>query len=150
MLAFIKQNKSLLSPQVFKLITVYLCNALQFLCPGKNSTQHRQFLEQNCNAGTLTQLKFNIYECLLYLPNSFITGKISQILNPICSEVINERTVNMPIFYSYTSKNGKKQTAMMGLVEKWLSNEDFYILDSNPSHYLYTLSVIGNEGFYER
>ena len=118
MLTFIKQNASLLQPQVFKLITVYLCNALQFLCPQKNSTQHRLFLEQNCAPGSLTQLKKNIYECLLYIPASFISGKIGNVLNPLCSEVINERANNTPLYYYYSHKTGIKSSSMMQLSEQ--------------------------------
>lgn len=149
MLAFIKHNKQLLQPQVFKLITVYLSNAVQFLCPQKKSTQHRQFLEQNCNPGILTQLKKNVYKCLLYLPNTFISGKISIMLNPICSEVVNEKVNNIPMFYYYSYKKCTKSSPITKLIEKWLSAEDFYIIYNKPSHCLYSIDLIGSEAQYE-
>lgn len=149
MLTFLKQNKSLLQPQIFKLITVYLSNALQFLSPPKNSTQHRLFLEQNCNPGALTELKKNLYECLLYLPNTFISTKINQILNPIYSEVVNEKTNTIPIFFTYTGKYGYKSSAMTQLAESWISSEDVYIHIQKPCSYLHSIALVGHEGVYE-
>ena len=149
MLSFLKYNKSLLQPQVFKLITVYLTNVLQFLCPLKNSTQRRQFLEQNCSPSTLTQLKKNIYECILYMPSSFISGKIAMILNPICSEVVNERANSMSLYYYYTTRRNSRPSAMMSLSEQWLSSEDGYLIYQRPLHYLHSLSLVGNEAQHE-
>lgn len=149
MLSFLKHNKSLLHPQIFKLITVYLTNALQFLCPSKNSTQHRSFLEQNCSSGGLTELKKNIYECILHLPSSFVSGKIALLLNPICSEVVNEKANSMNLYYFYQTQESCKPSAMMQLAMYWLNNEDAYLVCQKPLHYLNSLSLIGNEGQQE-
>lgn len=148
MLNFMKNNKSLLHPQIHKLLIVYLSNALQFLSPTKNSTQHRQFLEQNCQSGILTDLKRNLYECLLLLPSTTIATKINLILNPIYSELVSDKN-NTQIFFSYSGKNGKRSSGMMELAESWLSSEDLYLHNTKPPHYLHSLSLVGYEGYYD-
>ena len=148
MLTFMTHNKSLLQPQVYKLLIVYLSNALQFLSPVKNSTQHRQFLEQNCPNGVLTELKRNLYECLLLLPSACIGTKINLVLNPIYSELVTDKN-NVPIFFAYTGKTGKRSSGMMQLAESWLSPEDVYIHLSKPAHYLFSLSLVGYEGSFD-
>ena len=149
MLNFMKNNKSLLQPQILKLVNVYLSNALQFLSPPKNSTQHRQFLEQHCASGVLNEFKRNLYESLMLLPSSVLGTKISAILNPIYSELVTEKTNSQHVFFYYNGKTGKRPNAMMALVENWLSPEETYIHYSKPTHYLHSLAIVTNEGVYD-
>ncbi|CAG9321456.1 unnamed protein product [Blepharisma stoltei] len=123
LLAFIKNNTSLLNPQIFKLISVFLANALQFVCPQKKSTVRKQLLDQHCQQGDLILLKKNLFECLKYVSTQYLANKIPLLLHPICSEIVSDKINSFPSIH-----------------EEWLSPEDHYLNLKKSPHPLFELS----------
>ena len=80
LLAFMQHNQLLLNPQVYKLITVYIMNTLQFESPPKKSVIRKQMNENPAIVSELRILKLNLLRCLSKIPLDALAPKITLLL----------------------------------------------------------------------
>lgn len=123
LLSFLENNGSLLNPQIYKVLALYLTNALQFLCPQSNSTIRRQFFHANSNPADLYFLKYLLYKSISYIPITYLNSKFVLILQPICAELVSDKIKRIPTIY-----------------QKWLNCDDDYLMIKTQHHELYALT----------
>jgi hypothetical protein len=123
LLSFLENNSPLLNPQIYKVLALYLTNALQFLCPQSNSTIRRQFFHTNCNPADLYFLKYLLYRSITFIPISYLNSKFVLILQPICAELVSDKIKRLPSIYT-----------------KWLNSDDDYLMSKSSHHELYLLT----------